>query len=138
MSRTCLAAADNAAECKRIVMQLPHYHRNAFVYLIAFLREVLRHSSNNDLSAQDLGTCRVRLLPVCARDSLVLKSCPLAAVVFGNEIFARLSPCVALSARTTGRSRRPAASRYIYLVFRSRACMVVTVVLLFVVVCGFA
>jgi phosphatidylinositol-bisphosphatase len=46
-------------QCKRVVSQLPRSHRNVFVYLVAFLREVLRHSSNNGLSPQDVGTCPV-------------------------------------------------------------------------------
>lgn len=54
--RSAIAAAEDVGLCKRLVSQLPRVNRNVFVYLTAFLREVLAHADNNKLTAQDLGT----------------------------------------------------------------------------------
>lgn len=84
--KNALAVADNPAESKRVVMQLGRTHRNVFVYLTGFLREVLRHSAHNGLTAQDLGTlaghcCWLRLIP-CVRSTVVWqRDAPFAASV---------------------------------------------------------
>lgn len=39
----------------QLISQLPSAHRNVFRYLIAFLKELLKHSHNNNLTASLLG-----------------------------------------------------------------------------------
>jgi phosphatidylinositol-bisphosphatase len=39
----------------QIVMQLPEHRKNVFLYLCAFLQEVLNHASKNGLDAKTLG-----------------------------------------------------------------------------------
>lgn len=52
----CLSASSNYLQCKQIVMQLPEYRKNVFLYLCEFLQEVLLHSSENGLDAKTLST----------------------------------------------------------------------------------
>eukprot|EP00698_Gefionella_okellyi_P011920 TRINITY_DN317_c0_g1_i1.p1 TRINITY_DN317_c0_g1~~TRINITY_DN317_c0_g1_i1.p1 ORF type:complete len:675 (-),score=112.24 TRINITY_DN317_c0_g1_i1:505-2529(-) len=54
LSRACLDAADNPVRCGRVVSQLPRVHRNVFMYIIAFLRDVLAHSHSNHLTPREL------------------------------------------------------------------------------------
>jgi len=53
--RACLEIADNPVRCRRLVSQLPRVHRNVFVFVIAFLNEVLKRSADNGLQKRDLG-----------------------------------------------------------------------------------
>ncbi|XP_068249219.1 inositol polyphosphate 5-phosphatase OCRL isoform X1 [Palaemon carinicauda] len=49
-----LNATPNFSLCKEIVFKLPVYHRNVFTYLMAFLKELLNHSEDNNLDAKTL------------------------------------------------------------------------------------
>merc|ERR1719474_59798 len=40
--------------CRQALMRLPLSHYNTFIYIISFLREVLKHSSRNKLTAEKL------------------------------------------------------------------------------------
>lgn len=40
---------------QQLISQLPRAHRNVFRYLMAFLKELLKHSHNNNLTATLLG-----------------------------------------------------------------------------------
>ncbi|KJE90099.1 inositol 5-phosphatase 4, variant 24 [Capsaspora owczarzaki ATCC 30864] len=51
----CLDSNSNYTLCKQVLTQLPSEHYNLFVYLMAFLREVLSHAVTNGLSAEKLG-----------------------------------------------------------------------------------
>ncbi|GBP70949.1 Type II inositol 1,4,5-trisphosphate 5-phosphatase [Eumeta japonica] len=50
----CLSASSNYLQCKQIVMQLPEFRRNVFLYLCQFLQEALQYSSENGLDAKSL------------------------------------------------------------------------------------
>lgn len=39
----------------QLISQLPRAHRNVFRYLMAFLKELLKHSHNNNLTASLIG-----------------------------------------------------------------------------------
>lgn len=39
----------------QLISQLPRAHRNVFRYLVAFLKELLKHSHNNNLTANLVG-----------------------------------------------------------------------------------
>lgn len=43
-----------AVWCRQALMQLTPAHYNAFIYIISFLREVLKHTEQNQLSALEL------------------------------------------------------------------------------------
>ncbi|KAG7153258.1 Inositol polyphosphate 5-phosphatase OCRL-like, partial [Homarus americanus] len=47
-----LDATPNFSLCKDIIYKLPDYHRNVFTYLMAFLKELLNHSEDNNLDAK--------------------------------------------------------------------------------------
>uniref|UniRef100_A0A668A152 phosphoinositide 5-phosphatase n=1 Tax=Myripristis murdjan TaxID=586833 RepID=A0A668A152_9TELE len=47
----CLECSHDSRLCKQLISQLPRAHRNVFRYLLAFLRELLKHSHNNNLTA---------------------------------------------------------------------------------------
>lgn len=49
-----LEATPNFSLCKEIVARIPDYHRNVFTYLMAFLKELLNHSEDNNLDAKTL------------------------------------------------------------------------------------
>ncbi|KAK7574140.1 hypothetical protein V9T40_011331 [Parthenolecanium corni] len=49
-------AATNYVECKRIILSLPALNRAVFLYLCAFLQELLSHSSENNLDAKTIAT----------------------------------------------------------------------------------
>ncbi|KAK8745201.1 hypothetical protein OTU49_000509, partial [Cherax quadricarinatus] len=49
-----LEATPNFSLCKDIIYKLPDYHRNVFTYLMAFLKELLNHSEDNNLDAKTL------------------------------------------------------------------------------------
>uniref|UniRef100_A0A7N6AF53 phosphoinositide 5-phosphatase n=1 Tax=Anabas testudineus TaxID=64144 RepID=A0A7N6AF53_ANATE len=50
----CLDSSHDSRLCKQLISQLPRAHRNVFRYLMAFLKELLRHSHNNNLTATTL------------------------------------------------------------------------------------
>ncbi|KAF4525098.1 hypothetical protein B566_EDAN006320 [Ephemera danica] len=52
----CLNSSSNYMQCKQIVMQLPEHRKNLFLYLCAFLQEVLNHANQNGLDAKTLAT----------------------------------------------------------------------------------
>ncbi|KAJ1528351.1 hypothetical protein ONE63_006771 [Megalurothrips usitatus] len=52
----CLGAATNYLQCKQIIMQLPEFRRNVFLYLCFFLQELLSHANENGLDAKTLAT----------------------------------------------------------------------------------
>lgn len=41
----------------QVIVQLPSCHRNVFRYLMSFLRELLRYSEDNNVSATMIGEC---------------------------------------------------------------------------------
>ncbi|MEQ2191582.1 hypothetical protein XENOCAPTIV_030615, partial [Xenoophorus captivus] len=45
-----------------LISQLPRAHRNVFRYLMAFLKELLKHSNNNNLTANLIATLFASLL----------------------------------------------------------------------------
>lgn len=58
----CLECAHDSRLCKQLISQLPRAHRNVFRYLMAFLKELLKHSHNNNLTASLLATLFASLL----------------------------------------------------------------------------
>ncbi|KAJ8266502.1 hypothetical protein GJAV_G00131160 [Gymnothorax javanicus] len=47
----CIDSSQDARLCRQLISQLPRAHRNVFRYLMAFLRELLKFSLHNNLSA---------------------------------------------------------------------------------------
>ncbi|XP_072292618.1 inositol polyphosphate 5-phosphatase OCRL isoform X2 [Eucyclogobius newberryi] len=58
----CLECSHDSRLCKQLISQLPRAHRNVFRYLMAFLKELLKHSHNNNLTASLLSTLFASLL----------------------------------------------------------------------------
>ncbi|XP_047440581.1 inositol polyphosphate 5-phosphatase OCRL isoform X2 [Mugil cephalus] len=58
----CLECAHDSRLCKQLISQLPRAHRNVFRYLMAFLKELLKHSHNNNLTASLIATLFASLL----------------------------------------------------------------------------
>ncbi|XP_070406967.1 inositol polyphosphate 5-phosphatase OCRL isoform X4 [Nothobranchius furzeri] len=58
----CLDCSHDSRLCKQLISQLPRAHRNVFRYLMAFLRELLKHSTNNNLTASLVATLFASLL----------------------------------------------------------------------------
>lgn len=58
----CLDSSHDSRLCKQLISQLPRAHRNVFRYLMAFLKELLRHSNNNNLTANLIATLFASLL----------------------------------------------------------------------------
>ncbi|KAJ8669739.1 hypothetical protein QAD02_000998 [Eretmocerus hayati] len=52
----CLTAAASYLQCKQIVMQLPEIRRTVFLYICAFLQELLSHTQDNGLDAKTLAS----------------------------------------------------------------------------------
>ncbi|XP_069133751.1 inositol polyphosphate 5-phosphatase OCRL-like isoform X1 [Argopecten irradians] len=52
----CLECSRNYMLCKQVIAQIPECHRNVFRYLCAFLRELLTHTSDNNLDVKLLAT----------------------------------------------------------------------------------
>eukprot|EP00128_Syssomonas_multiformis_P012082 Colp12_sorted_trinity150504_noHs@19516 len=50
----CLDCCNSYILCKQVISQLSSVHYNVFVYLMAFLREVLEHSARNGLTTEKL------------------------------------------------------------------------------------
>ncbi|KAI1286655.1 Inositol polyphosphate 5-phosphatase OCRL [Halotydeus destructor] len=68
-----LDASHSFTECKKVVTQLPAPHRSLFYYIIAFMRELLRHSNHNRLEQKFLATIFGTVSIRCP-DSLTSKS----------------------------------------------------------------
>uniref|UniRef100_A0A8C2WUM7 phosphoinositide 5-phosphatase n=1 Tax=Cyclopterus lumpus TaxID=8103 RepID=A0A8C2WUM7_CYCLU len=58
----CLDCTHDSRLCKQLISQLPRAHRNVFRYLMAFLKELLKHSHNNNLTASLIATLFASLL----------------------------------------------------------------------------
>ncbi|KAM9741824.1 inositol polyphosphate 5-phosphatase OCRL isoform 2-T2 [Menidia menidia] len=58
----CLDSSHDTRLCKQLISQLPRAHRNVFRYLMAFLRELLKHAKNNNLTANLIATLFASLL----------------------------------------------------------------------------
>ncbi|XP_072451179.1 inositol polyphosphate 5-phosphatase OCRL isoform X2 [Chiloscyllium punctatum] len=58
----CLEASFDNRSCRQLISQLPRSHRNVFKYLMAFLRELLKHREENKLDARMLATLFASLL----------------------------------------------------------------------------
>ncbi|KAF7660888.1 hypothetical protein LDENG_00273710 [Lucifuga dentata] len=58
----CLECSHDSRLCKQLISQLPRAHRNVFRYLMAFLKELLKHSHNNNLTASLIATLFASLL----------------------------------------------------------------------------
>ncbi|XP_068181822.1 inositol polyphosphate 5-phosphatase OCRL isoform X2 [Antennarius striatus] len=58
----CLDCSNDSRLCKQLISQLPRAHRNVFRYLMAFLKELLKHSHNNNLTASLIATLFASLL----------------------------------------------------------------------------
>ncbi|XP_071115406.1 type II inositol 1,4,5-trisphosphate 5-phosphatase-like [Haliotis cracherodii] len=54
--QTCLDCSNNFMLSKQALQKIPLSHRNVFKYLCAFLRELLKHSENNNLEAKFLAS----------------------------------------------------------------------------------
>ncbi|NXP38544.1 OCRL phosphatase, partial [Leiothrix lutea] len=53
----CLEGSHSSRLCRQVILQLPSCHRNVFRYLMSFLRELLRYSEDNNISATMIGEC---------------------------------------------------------------------------------
>ncbi|XP_030064572.1 inositol polyphosphate 5-phosphatase OCRL isoform X2 [Microcaecilia unicolor] len=58
----CLDCSHDTRLCRQVISQLPRCHRNVFRYLMAFLRELLKYSSDNNVSANMISTLFATLL----------------------------------------------------------------------------
>uniref|UniRef100_A0A8D0C3F3 Inositol polyphosphate 5-phosphatase OCRL n=1 Tax=Salvator merianae TaxID=96440 RepID=A0A8D0C3F3_SALMN len=58
----CLDSSHDSRLCRQVVRQLPRSHRNVFRYVMAFLRELLKYSESNNISANMLATLFTSLL----------------------------------------------------------------------------
>ncbi|XP_029593720.1 type II inositol 1,4,5-trisphosphate 5-phosphatase isoform X3 [Salmo trutta] len=58
----CLECCSNTSQCKKVVSLLPRCHKNVFNYIAAFLRELLKHSTHNNLDVNILATIFAALL----------------------------------------------------------------------------
>uniref|UniRef100_A0A4W3K441 phosphoinositide 5-phosphatase n=1 Tax=Callorhinchus milii TaxID=7868 RepID=A0A4W3K441_CALMI len=52
----CLECSSNNTQCKEVVSMLPPCHRNVFNYIMAFLRELLKHQASNNLDITTLAS----------------------------------------------------------------------------------
>ncbi|KAG7484267.1 hypothetical protein MATL_G00047230 [Megalops atlanticus] len=52
----CLDCSHDSRLCRQLISQLPRAHRNVFRYLMAFLRELLKYSHHNNLTASLIAT----------------------------------------------------------------------------------
>ncbi|XP_075428937.1 inositol polyphosphate 5-phosphatase OCRL isoform X3 [Ascaphus truei] len=58
----CIDCSHDTRLCRQVISQLPRCHRNVFRYLIAFLRELLKYTGDNNLSANMIATVFTSLL----------------------------------------------------------------------------
>jgi len=61
--------------CRQALMRLPLSHYNCFIYIISFLREVLKHSSANKLTADKLAYMFLSALMQTSMDVKNLSTC---------------------------------------------------------------
>ncbi|KAK3098461.1 hypothetical protein FSP39_019707 [Pinctada imbricata] len=52
----CLDCSNNFMLCKQVLSQIPECHKNVFVYVCAFLRELLTHAEENNLEVKFLAS----------------------------------------------------------------------------------
>lgn len=52
----CLNSASNYLQCKQVIQGLSYHRKNVFIYLCAFLRELLLHADDNGLDVKTLAT----------------------------------------------------------------------------------
>ncbi|KAF0754717.1 inositol polyphosphate 5-phosphatase OCRL-1 [Aphis craccivora] len=53
---TCLSAVSYYSQCKQIISQLPERSKNVFLYLCAFLQELLNHVNDNKLDVKTIAS----------------------------------------------------------------------------------
>ncbi|XP_075114933.1 LOW QUALITY PROTEIN: inositol polyphosphate 5-phosphatase OCRL [Leptodactylus fuscus] len=58
----CIDCSHDTRLCRQVIAQLPRCHRNVFRYLMSFLRELLKFTSENNLSASLIATVFTSLL----------------------------------------------------------------------------
>ncbi|XP_041095797.1 inositol polyphosphate 5-phosphatase OCRL-like isoform X1 [Polyodon spathula] len=58
----CLDCSHDSRLCRQLISQLPRVHRNVFRYIMAFLRELLKYSEDNNLNASMIATLFASLL----------------------------------------------------------------------------
>ncbi|KAM5195597.1 inositol polyphosphate 5-phosphatase OCRL isoform 8-T8 [Hipposideros larvatus] len=58
----CLDSAQDPRVCRQVISQLPRCHRNVFRYLMSFLRELIKFSEYNNVSANMIATLFTSLL----------------------------------------------------------------------------
>jgi phosphatidylinositol-bisphosphatase len=52
----CMEAAHSSQLCREILHQMPEIHRNCFVYILMFLKEIIKHSSHNNSNPKFIAT----------------------------------------------------------------------------------
>ena len=58
----CLDCSHDSRLCRQVISELPRCHRSVFRYLISFLRELLKYSEDNNVSATTIATSFTSLL----------------------------------------------------------------------------
>ncbi|XP_004940634.3 inositol polyphosphate 5-phosphatase OCRL isoform X3 [Gallus gallus] len=58
----CLDCSHDSRLCRQVISQLPRCHRSVFRYLISFLRELLKYSEDNNVSATMIANLFTSLL----------------------------------------------------------------------------
>ncbi|NXA45859.1 OCRL phosphatase, partial [Nothocercus julius] len=58
----CLECSHDSRLCRQVISQLPRCHRSVFRYLMSFLRELLKYSEDNNVSANMIATLFTSLL----------------------------------------------------------------------------
>ncbi|OCT65900.1 inositol polyphosphate 5-phosphatase OCRL isoform X2 [Xenopus laevis] len=58
----CIDCSHDTRLCRQVISQLSRCHRNVFRYLMAFLRELLKYTGDNNLSANMIATVFTSLL----------------------------------------------------------------------------
>ncbi|XP_010216423.1 PREDICTED: inositol polyphosphate 5-phosphatase OCRL-1 [Tinamus guttatus] len=58
----CLDCSHDSRLCRQVISQLPRCHRSVFRYLMSFLRELLKYSEDNNVSANMIATLFTSLL----------------------------------------------------------------------------
>ncbi|XP_008118439.2 inositol polyphosphate 5-phosphatase OCRL isoform X1 [Anolis carolinensis] len=71
----CLECSQDSRLCRQVICQLPRSHRNVFRYVMAFLRELLKYSESNNVSANMIATLFASLL-LRPPPTVVLKQTP--------------------------------------------------------------
>nr|XP_048721246.1 inositol polyphosphate 5-phosphatase OCRL isoform X1 [Caretta caretta] len=71
----CLDCSHDSRLCRQVISHLPRCHHNVFHYLMAFLRELLKYSEDNNVSANMIATLFTSLL-LRPPPNLMLKQSP--------------------------------------------------------------